>query len=321
MKPVPPTCDSPAAGFYYPAAMALPNFIIAGVNKAGTTSLWTYLAGHPGVGPSAVKETCYWLPLRYPGEPLPPIETYHQQFLGHDDLPVRMESTPGYFFGGQPLAQAIDQACPGVKIAIVLREPVSRLLSFYKFKQSQLELPRDLSLKQYIDACRALSNDDLQRRDNNPYFGLAGGCYAQPLRAWQHVFGDRLRVLWFDDLKDNPKRVVASLCDWLDLDPAYADTLDTRIENQTTGYRFAGLQRLALSLNHAGETFWRKHPAVKRRLRAAYRALNGQTSTHQADDETLRGLRAYYAEQNAGLAELLPDPQHAPDWVKTPDAV
>ena len=45
--------------------------IIAGVNKAGTTSLFVSLSTHPDVAPSAIKETRYFLPARY-GQPLEP---------------------------------------------------------------------------------------------------------------------------------------------------------------------------------------------------------------------------------------------------------
>ena len=41
------------------------NTIIAGVNKAGTTSLFVSLSGHPEVAPAAVKETKYFLPPRW----------------------------------------------------------------------------------------------------------------------------------------------------------------------------------------------------------------------------------------------------------------
>ena len=46
--------------------------IIAGVNKAGTTSLFVSLSTHPDVAPSSIKETRYFLPARY-GQSLPPV--------------------------------------------------------------------------------------------------------------------------------------------------------------------------------------------------------------------------------------------------------
>src|SRR4051794_41003093 len=57
----------------------LPNLIIAGVSKGGTTSLFRYLAQHPDICPSPIKELRYFEPLRY-GEPLTPIESCARHF-------------------------------------------------------------------------------------------------------------------------------------------------------------------------------------------------------------------------------------------------
>jgi len=53
--------------------------VIAGVNKAGTTSLFVSLAEHPDVVASAIKETRYFLPARY-GEPLEPRSVWDGYF-------------------------------------------------------------------------------------------------------------------------------------------------------------------------------------------------------------------------------------------------
>jgi hypothetical protein len=53
--------------------------IIAGVNKAGTTSLFVSLSTHPDVAPSSIKETSYFLPPRY-GEPLASASVWEGYF-------------------------------------------------------------------------------------------------------------------------------------------------------------------------------------------------------------------------------------------------
>ena len=53
--------------------------IIAGVNKAGTTSLFVSLSTHPDVAPSSIKETRFFLPARY-GQPLPPAAEWDAFF-------------------------------------------------------------------------------------------------------------------------------------------------------------------------------------------------------------------------------------------------
>src|SRR5262245_42062490 len=53
--------------------------VIAGVNKAGTTSLFVSLSEHPDIAPSAVKETRFFLPARY-GRPLESAADYDELF-------------------------------------------------------------------------------------------------------------------------------------------------------------------------------------------------------------------------------------------------
>ena len=93
--------------------------IIAGVNKAGTTSLFVSLSTHPDVAPSSIKETRYFLPARY-GEPLPPTAQWDAYFADAGDRPVHLEATPSYFYGGAAVAQAMRE-----RLAPVLHHPLA----------------------------------------------------------------------------------------------------------------------------------------------------------------------------------------------------
>ncbi len=303
--------------------MALPNLIIAGVNKAGTTSLFSYLGQHPAVGTSAVKETCYFLPPRY-GRAIEPLDVYEAQFAHCGDRPVRVESTPGYFAGGDPVARAIHDTLPhDVKLVLIFRDPVSRLQSFFQFKKSTLELPADMSLAQYVQRCRSFDPQEIRRQENNAYFGIAGGEYAAYLPTWLDLFGrQRIHVTFFEHLRDRPRDVLRELFTFAGLDAGFADRVDLTIENRTTNFRFAGLQRAALRLNERGERFWRSHPRLKRSLRRAYYALNGRAFDVEADDATLADLRGYFEPWNARFADQLRAAGYTglPGWLSDPGA-
>jgi len=295
----------------------LPNLIIAGVNKAGTTSLFSYLAQHPQIGASAVKETCHFLPLRY-GEPMPGIESYHTQFTRVADMPVRMESTPGYFFGGQSLINGLHTAIgEDLKIVLIFREPVGRLVSFFNFKKSTLELPADMPLGTYLDRCRSMSLDDLGERENNRWFGLEGGKYADYLSPWVQAFGDRLKVVFLDDLRADPRGVLGELFVFAGVGPEAAGRIELSLENKGAGYHNAGAQRLALRLNRAGETFWRSHPRIKRTLRRAYYALNGKAIEPDTDGGLMSELQQFYGPYNEAFTHQLHSMGHTrlPGWL------
>jgi hypothetical protein len=70
----------------------VPNFIVIGVSRAGTTMLFNALSAHPQVCGSSTKETRYFQAVRY-GEPLAPIANYNAYFRRCAGEPVIMECT------------------------------------------------------------------------------------------------------------------------------------------------------------------------------------------------------------------------------------
>lgn len=295
----------------------LPNLIIAGVNKAGTTSLYAYLAQHPAIGASAIKETCHFLPLRY-GETMPGLDAYRAQFTDATDKAVRFESTPGYFYGERTLIDGLQEALgDDLRIVLIFREPVGRLVSFFNFKKSTLELPADLALGDYIERCRAMDGAALRERGNNPWFGLEGGKYADYVMPWIEAFGERLKILFMDDLNSDPRGVLREVFSFAGVDPEGSERIVLTRENKGTDYRFAWMQRAALTLNRAGETFWRSHPKLKRSLRRVYYTLNGRSFEAADDPATLEALRKFYEPHNARFAEQLSAAGYRslPDWL------
>jgi hypothetical protein len=308
------------------------HLVIAGVNKAGTTSLFASLSEHPGIAAAAVKETRYFLPARY-GRPLEPIGVFDGYFAGAPAGAVRLEATPSYVYGGRAVAEAIDTSLPDPRVVVVLREPVSRAVSFFRYQKARLRFPADLTLDEYLaDADRLVDAAD-DDPANERFMAFRGGCYAAFLPPWFERFGSghlgsghlapgdqgRLRVLFFEDLMRDPLPVLRSTVAWLGLDPADVPAGGLRAENRTTGYRSKGLQRVALAGNDRLERFLRRHMGLKRRLRAAYYWLNGRPRDDEADhvsDGARAALAERYREPNAALATLLAaEGVPLPDWL------
>ncbi len=152
--------------------MTKPNLVIAGVNKAATTSLFMYLSAHPQICASRVKETQYFLPLRYGATNLPPLSEYLIEFDHCNQVSYVMEATAGYYYGGLAVTQTIKNSLGDVKIILSFREPISRLFSYYKFKKSSLELDQSVSFDEYIRRCEALPIEERVKRENNLYWGI-----------------------------------------------------------------------------------------------------------------------------------------------------
>lgn len=278
--------------------------VIAGVNKAGTTSLFVSLSTHPDVASSSIKETRYFLPARY-GEPLAPESVWEEYFAG-DDAPVRLEATPSYFYGGERVAEAMRARLVNPQILLVFREPVSRAISFFTYQKVRLRIPADEPIEEYLAAADRLTDADFLDPTNERFMAFRGGCYADYLPGWLDTLGDdRIHVVDFGALVQDQAATLRSTAEWLGLDPGRfpADALSS--ENRTTGFKSKGLQRVALTGNDRLERVLRRHPDAKRKLRALYYRLNGRSIDESVPDRVRAELAARYEEPNARLARQL----------------
>lgn len=129
------------------SSRALPNFIMAGAQKSGSSSLYSYLTQHPQVLRAAHKEIHYFDSFFHKGS-----AWYRSQFPLNGQLTeekITGEATPSYlFYPGA--AKRIAELVPDVKLILLLRNPVSRAISHY---HHQIRMGNEsLGLMEAIDA-------------------------------------------------------------------------------------------------------------------------------------------------------------------------
>lgn len=256
----------------------LPDLVVIGAPKAGTTSLARWLSDHPDVRMSATKELEFFdlyfdRGLDWYAEQLPP---------GGPGLVVG-EATPTYL--GHPLAPTrAAQSLPAARFVAVLREPVSRAWSNYWFF-CQLGLER----RSWASAVRA------ERKGRGPDY-LGRGRYAEQVARWDAVVDpDRLLLLLFDDLVADPAGVFARVCRFAGVRDDVPPT-STRSVNPTSRPRSRHLQ-YAL---HATGLSRRSGPG---RALWSWNARGGRPPT--LPREAAAELRQRYAADNAALADRL----------------
>lgn len=110
---------------------ALPNLIIIGAQKCGTTALHSYLARHPNVFMSRPKELNFFVDNSHEGNWYRGIDWYRNQF--DPDYQVRGESSPNYTM--DPILPGVAARAAGVvpdaKLIFMVRDPVERVRSGY----------------------------------------------------------------------------------------------------------------------------------------------------------------------------------------------
>lgn len=109
-------------------------FIIAGVQKGGTTALFDYLGEEPGLSLSRVKEVHFFDDETQPW-PDADESVYHAQFAPFDGRP-RGEATPIYSYWPNSL-ERIAAYNPAMKLIVMLRDPVQRAWSHWKMEYAR----------------------------------------------------------------------------------------------------------------------------------------------------------------------------------------
>ena len=111
----------------------LPNLLVIGAAKCGTTSLHEYLDEHPDVSMSAEKELDFFVPEKRRSDS---VEWYESQFDAR--APVRGESSPSYtahpFYAGAPAR--IRALIPDVRLVYLVRDPIERTISHWLHRVS-----------------------------------------------------------------------------------------------------------------------------------------------------------------------------------------
>lgn len=207
----------------------MPNFLIIGAAKAGTTSLYHYLRQHPQVYMSEIKETnffCYDSSVPAPSEgnardhrdlyPVRSLEDYRAIFSGARQQHAVGEASPQYFHV-KGVADRIHGCLSDAKLIAVLRHPVERAYSSY------LMYVRDgIETRSFGKAVR----DEQQGRNHNLPYGqwnyIRAGLYRRLLEPYFNYFDRRqIGLFLYDDLRRNPLQFVQSIHRFLEVDEAF----------------------------------------------------------------------------------------------------
>jgi hypothetical protein len=303
----------------------LANLVIAGVPKAGTGSLFAFLAQHPDICGSDEKETGYfnqYNPRRHTGPPSP-IEEYARHFAHSSGERYALEATPTYSYGGKPVISAIRTMLDQPKIIISLRDPTERLWSAYTFQRSLGTLGDIGSFEQYLDVVQSRRRhaSDLVPRDG--LSGLYIGFYADYIGDWLDEFGDDLRIVFAEDLRRDPRAVVEGLCTWLGIDTGVVAGLDLGARNVTRHPRNMRLARAANSLRRRINRQNVLPPALRQWLRHAYLRVNaGGELSERLEPELRRQVEGLYRVSNESTAKTLAAHGYGdlPAWLGTGSA-
>jgi Sulfotransferase family len=204
-------------------ATGWPNLFVVGAGKGGTTSLWHYLGQHPDAFMSAVKEPCFFATSSFP-RATPVVDEardYLRLFADSRDERLVGEASPTYL-AAEEAPVRIKAASPDAKILVSLREPVDRVHSLY------LEMVKNGGERRSFR--EAVADEVMRAIDRPPYVNST--LYAAFVQRYLETFGDRVFVLFFEELAANPRRTMRAVYRFLGVDHNFAERLNVAARNR-----------------------------------------------------------------------------------------
>jgi hypothetical protein len=207
----------------------LPDFIIAGVSRSGTTSLYHALIQHPKIFFPSIKEPFffngpYFKNYNVHKSAISTIDEYVQLFSGASEEIIG-EATTTYLYSFETVIANLKviygSEYKDIKIIIILRNPAERAFSQYKL------LVRDAL--ESLDFEEAIKADVIERRREirigYDYVGF--GMYYQQVKAFLEHFSN-VKVFIYEDFRNNNMKVIKEIFRFLKVDDAFTPKISLR---------------------------------------------------------------------------------------------
>jgi len=288
--------------------VTLPNFLILGAARCGTTSLHYYLAEHPDVCMSSIKEPNYFLfdetgqpcidDRRIAAKSVPDRDRYEKLFT----RPAKAvgEASPLYLYNRET-PTLIRKTAPDARLIAIAREPVERTWSHFVYVNDDLG-------ERVVPAFR----EAVERELGLPYEPYRTGthfvrlsAYAEQLERYRAVFpSEQLLVIGYDDLIRRTAETLATICVFLGIDDSFA--FDTSVQYNPSSGEQSLVARLDRVVRPAFPYLKRVLPAtVSGRLargRARLRAPSRSDAAPPIPSDLRATLDAHFAPDRDWLA-------------------
>ena len=212
----------------------LPNFLVLGPPRTGTTWLFSCIHRHPEIFIPDRKQIYFFNRYYHQG-----VRWYASLFEGAPSSAKKLgDITPDYLAAPEAPLRILETLGPDVELFLIFREPVERAFSEYAMKRRA-----GIVYKPFL---QVLSEDRALR---------VNSLYAENTIRFMRYFGDRrLHIMLYDKLKDAPENFLLQFLTTLGVDPSYRPrTVRARIAAGLPPPRSRGLDRLAVGVRQGIE--------------------------------------------------------------------
>lgn len=199
----------------------LPDFLIVGAAKSGTTSLYHYLSEHPEIYLNDKKELRFLssMPRNFQGpgdenvnKSIPKdVKEYRKLFSTMHNGQKAGDISPDYLYYYENSISNMKKYLVNPKVIVILRNPIERAFSQYG------HFVRDGREKESFANALSLCNEREQMNWEWAWQYLNVGLYYEQVKAYKENF-ENVKVYLFEDLKSDPKNLIKDIFEFLEVD-------------------------------------------------------------------------------------------------------
>jgi hypothetical protein len=189
------------------------DFLVAGVQKGGTSALFEYLRALPGLQLPDVKEVHFFDDEEHIDWVNPDYGSYHALF--NDDGRLWGEATPIYLYWPNSL-ERIAAYNPAMKLILLFRDPIERAWSHWKMEYAKRKESHDFQWCIREGRQRVAAGDPAAPGHHRVYSYVERGLYGQQVERLLTLF-PRSQCLFLksEDLRDHPDSTLKDICAFL----------------------------------------------------------------------------------------------------------
>jgi hypothetical protein len=292
-----------------------PDIFLVGAPKSGTTAMHEYLGRHPGIFMAPTKDRPYFASDLEFGRWRLSRPEYESSLAPGRDAPLTGHSCVWYLYSRRA-AEEVHAAAPAAKAVIMLRNPVDMLHA----QHSQFLYNGNEDITDFGAALAAEPDRRRGRRiPRRAHFAqglwyVDTARYADQVERYLRVFGDRVRVILYDDFRADPAATAGEVARWLG---APAAAVEAHVVNPNKRLRSRRLQSFLMAPPDRLERAY--HAVTPQRVHGRVgRWLIGRNVHHRPRDPLPPELRSElgrtFADDVERLGRLLDRDLHA--WVE-----
>jgi Sulfotransferase domain len=233
--------------------MTMPNFLIIGAMKSGTTALYYYLEQHPEIYMSPVKEPNFFSSQEQENaaNTVTHIGTYQHLFRGASGEKAIGEASHSYLYEPGAVAE-IRRYVPEARLIAILRNPIDRAYSHFLHMVRSGTEPLD-------DFAQALRVEEVGIHEERTFQDYIGrGLYYDQLKRYFGTFPrEQVRIYLYEELSDAPISTVQDAFRFLEVDDSFVP--DVSLRRNVSGHpkykTLDGLLRSQSRLKHAAKIY------------------------------------------------------------------